>query len=63
MALTTDERRFLLSVKRGDPQWGLLPFPTLPSWPGIRWKLVHVRRMASARHAEATERLKSVLGL
>jgi Uncharacterized conserved protein len=33
-SLTVDERHFLLSVKRGEPDWSLLPIPHLAELPG-----------------------------
>jgi hypothetical protein len=62
-ALTAAERHFLLSVKRGEPDWGLLPFPDLPRWPAIQWKLQNIRQMDATGQAAATERLQNVLKL
>ena len=62
-ALTSDERRFLLSVKQGEPEWDLLPFPDLARWPAIQWKLANIRRMDPRAHEAAVERLRSVLRL
>ena len=35
-ALNDKERRFLLSVKQGEPDWSLLPFEGLDRWPAIQ---------------------------
>jgi hypothetical protein len=61
--LTESERRFLLSIKLGEPDWGLLPFESLDRWPAIRWKLHNVRRMSAGSHKKALARLRDVLGL
>lgn len=62
-ALTYSERRFLLSVKQGEPDWSLLPFAGLDRWPAIQWKLLNVRRMSADKHRQAIDRLRRVLGL
>ncbi len=62
-ALTDEERRFLLSVKQGEPQWELLPFDVLPRWPAVQWKLRNVRQMAAAAHEAAVDRLRGILEL
>jgi hypothetical protein len=62
-ALTHSERRFLLSVKQGEPDWSLLPFAGLDRWPAIQWKLLNVRRMSADKHRQAIDRLRRVLGL
>lgn len=61
--LTNDERRFLLSVKLGQPDWGLLPFTSLAHLPVIQWKLQNISRMSKSKHAEAIERLRAKLEL
>jgi hypothetical protein len=61
--LTGEERRFLLSVKLGAPEWNLLPFRGLEHLPAIQWKLRNIARMSKSKHAEATNKLKAKLGL
>ena len=60
-ALTDSERRFLLSVKQGEPDWSLLPFEGLNQWPAIQWKLHNIRVMSDRRHKAAIRRLREVL--
>lgn len=62
-APTENERRFLLSIKQGDPDWSLLPFEGLDQWPAIQWKLHNVRQMNSRSYKKALHRLRDVLGL
>lgn len=62
-ALSENERRFLLSIKQGEPQWNLMPFENLEQWPAIQWKLHNVRRMNARAHKVAVNRLRDVLGL
>lgn len=62
-ALSQSERRFLLSIKQGDPEWNLMPFENLEQWPAIQWKLHNVRQMSARAHKVALNRLRNVLGL
>ena len=49
-ALTEHERRFLLSIKQGEPEWARLPFEGLDQWPAIQWKLHNDRQMSARSH-------------
>ena len=62
-ALTDSERRFLLSIKQGEPDWSLLPFEGLDQWPAIQWKLHNIRQMGARSHKKASESLRDVLQL
>jgi predicted nucleotidyltransferase component of viral defense system len=61
--MTQGERRFILSVKYGKPQWDLLEVPGVESLPAIRWKLQNIRRMAPMKHREAVRKLRDYLGI
>ena len=43
--LDADERGFLLSLVRGEPDWSLLGIPHLEQLPGIRWKLQNLLQL------------------
>ncbi|MBM9538631.1 nucleotidyl transferase AbiEii/AbiGii toxin family protein [Desulfobulbus alkaliphilus] len=45
-ALDADERAFLLSLVRNEPQWNLLEIDHLHQLPGIRWKLRNLEKLA-----------------
>lgn len=62
-ALTESERRFLLSIKQGEPDWTQLPFEDLDQWPAIQWKLHNIRQMSARTHRTALTRLRDVLGI
>lgn len=62
-ALSENERRFLLSIKQGEPEWNLMPFENLKQWPAIQWKLHNVRQMSARAHNVALNRLRDVLDL
>jgi len=62
--LDADERRFLVTFIRNEPEWELLGIPHLAQLPGIKWKLHNLERLASLRpkefHAQA-ETLEKLL--
>jgi hypothetical protein len=62
-ALSENERRFLLSIKQGEPDWSLLTFKSLHEWPAIQWKLRNIRQMSTRAHKAALRRLRDVLEL
>ncbi|MBI3296737.1 MAG: nucleotidyl transferase AbiEii/AbiGii toxin family protein [Elusimicrobia bacterium] len=61
--LTKDEKAFLLSLKEGSPDWGLLGVPGADKLPAIQWKLQNIRKMAPAKRKEQLENLRRKLGL
>lgn len=61
--LTADERKFLVSVKSGAPDWALLPIPGIDRLPAIQWKLTNISRMDPSKRAEMLAKLKAKLGL
>ena len=61
--LTQDERKFLLSIKKGTPEWALLGVPGAERLPAIQWKLTNIRKMKSQHHEKSIERLQAILKL
>lgn len=61
--LSLNERQFLLSIKRGEPDWSLLPFSHLSELPALRWKLVNIEKLkqSPAAHQAAVNALRNVL--
>jgi hypothetical protein len=61
-SLDEDERNFLRSLVRAEPDYALLGFANLDSFPALRWKLDNLRRLRERDHrrfdeqAEALER-------
>jgi predicted nucleotidyltransferase component of viral defense system len=64
-ALTSNERAFLLSIKRGEPDWSLLPIPHLSELPALRWKLINIEKLKQSpgKHRAAVDALRSVLSM
>jgi hypothetical protein len=62
-SLDDDEKRFLVSLKQGEPEWDLLGIDGLARFPAIQRKLLNVGRMDPKAHASALEKLKRILGV
>lgn len=62
-SLTDNERKFLISVKEGNPIWELLPIDGINKLPGLIWKNINISKMNREKHTIALEKLKSVLQL
>jgi len=60
--MTDKERRFILSLKKGDPEWELIELEGVDRLPAVRWKLLNVRKMDKAKHRQALRRLEKCLG-
>jgi predicted nucleotidyltransferase component of viral defense system len=60
-AFTDDDKRFLLSVKEGKPDWSLLLIADIDKLPAVRWKLINIQKLDIARRKQLVESLNSVL--
>ncbi len=61
--LTDTERRFILSLKNGMPEWNLMDLPNLENLPAIRWKLANIGKITKAKREEQTAMLRDKLKL
>lgn len=61
--MTEAEKRFVVSVKEGEPRFDLLGLPGIENLPGVQWKLQNIRRMAPTKHREALQKLRDYLGV
>lgn len=61
--ITEQDKEFLLSFKRGEPDWSLFEEPSAAELPAVRWKLINIRRLAKnkVKHQDQLEKLESVL--
>ncbi len=56
-----DHRRFLMSFKRGEPDWTLLDVPAAADLPAVRWKQQNLKQLSEVQRSELTARLEKVL--
>jgi len=61
--LSEEERKFLLSVKEMNPNWGLLGLQGIEKLPAVKWKLENLGKMTLKLHNESLKNLKRVLEL
>ncbi|MDT0635898.1 nucleotidyl transferase AbiEii/AbiGii toxin family protein [Spectribacter hydrogenoxidans] len=59
--LTPADCAFLLSVKRGEPDWSHLPYPHVQELPGVRWKLQNIGKMKPDARQRDLAALEEVL--
>lgn len=60
-SLTEDERRFILSFKRMEPEWNLLQLDAVEDLPAVKWKQLNLGRMRKKNHKKAVEKLRQHL--
>jgi predicted nucleotidyltransferase component of viral defense system len=60
-ALTDEEKQFLISIKRGQPEWHRIGIDHIAQLPSIQWKLINIRKMNPLKHRAALDRLARVL--
>ncbi len=61
--LSDNDRQFILSVKKGEPQWDLFEPVHIKELPAVKWKLANIKRMTIKKHEQAIEKLKIYLDL
>jgi len=61
--LTPDEKRFILSVKQGQPRWDFLDLGGIKDLPAVKWKLLNIARMDPSKHQKAVGKLRDYLGV
>ena len=59
--LTPADCAFLLSVKRGEPDWSHLQYPHIQELPGVRWKLQNIGNMKPDARQRNLAALEEVL--
>lgn len=55
---TEADKAFVLSVKRGNPDWHLVDLPHINELPAVQWKLKNLAAMPEVKHREAVGRLE-----
>ena len=59
--ITNDERNFLLSFKRGEPDWDLLGLVEIDKLPAVMWKQQNLDRMIQGKREVAIENLRETI--
>ena len=65
-SLFEKDRSFLLSFKRGDPEWDLFPAAGLKDLPAVQWKLLNIKNLWEsnpAKHNDLIHKLEDLLSL
>lgn len=47
--LTIEEKKFLVGFKRLEPDWSLLGIEHIQTLPGVRWKILNLKKMSSRK--------------
>lgn len=64
--ITENERRFLVSFKEGEPNWGLIGLKGIERLPAVKWKLQNIQILKTenkSKHKKEVEKLKAVLDI
>lgn len=61
--MPADHRRFLMSVKRGEPEWEVLELPGADALPAVRWRLENLAKLDAMKRAAFLSRLGDALGV
>jgi predicted nucleotidyltransferase component of viral defense system len=61
--LTTEERKFIVSVKEGYPMWDLLELEGIKDLPAVKWKLLNIGKMHPSKHQKSVHKLRNYLGV
>jgi len=56
-------KRFLLSVKKGEPDWTLLDLPGAKDLPAVRWKLENLAKLNLDKRMQLLQGLSEALGI
>jgi predicted nucleotidyltransferase component of viral defense system len=60
-SLTSEERQFLLTFKRCDPEWALLGLTGVETLPAVKWKLRNLKKMNPEAYSRSLNELRRVL--
>ena len=54
-------KRFLISVKRGEPDWAVLDLPDAKDLPAVQWKLQNLAKLSDEKRAQLLKELNAAL--
>jgi predicted nucleotidyltransferase component of viral defense system len=64
--LLPSDKEFLISIKKANPDWGLIDIPYLQNMPAVLWKLENLRALIKKnpqKHVEQLRLLQETLGV
>lgn len=61
--LSDRDKQFLISFKKGEPDWSLLDLKNVEQLPAVQWKLLNIKKMDREKHLTALRNLEKVLRL
>lgn len=64
--MTLDDKRFLVSFEKGEPQWDGYEFEYFKDYPSVKWKLINLAKLAKhnpQKLAEESCKLAEMFGL
>jgi len=56
-------KKFLVSLKKGEPDWSLLDLPGAKDLPAVCWKLENLAKLSANKRAELLKGLNQALGI
>lgn len=56
-------KHFLVSVKRGEPDWSFLDLPGAKNLPTVRWKLENLAKLSAEKRSKLLGNLNAALGI
>ena len=64
--LTDDDKRFLVSFEKGDPQWSGYEFEYFKAFPSVKWKLMNLAKLSKLnpqKLAIEAKKLEKIFGI
>ena len=58
---TQNDYDFLISFKKGSPDWSIAPLQQIQYLPAVKWKLLNIKKMPLNKHNESIKKLESTL--
>lgn len=62
-SLSQKDKKFIVTVKQGKPEWDLLNLKGIENLPAVKWKLSNIKLMSKEKHEAALNKLRDHLGM
>lgn len=59
-SLNDTDKKFLISFKKGEPDWSLAPVENLQAFPAVQWKLQNIQNLIKINKEKHSKLLKSL---